>query len=523
MKYFKHSLLMLLLCLSVNMFSQTEAAQWSFGLSYGKMEYTGSVGNNVIYESPFKAAYGARLSKYLSPLFDVSLSASLGKHGLYDSSDNPNSFEGSVFQSNLAFHFKPVSSEKLQPFFSAGIGYFNYNDDSPDSVIAKGDNSSGMTIPLGAGLKYHISDGFGLFYQTQFAVDYRGDAYNGVDAGSNDRYWLHELGIAFNFGMEDRDGDRVADEKDECPDTPGLRKLKGCPDTDMDGIPDKDDECPEDPGLMEYNGCPDTDMDGIIDKNDLCPNVKGEERFSGCPDTDGDGIGDGTDECVDVAGLERYNGCPIPDTDGDGFNDEEDVCPKVSGEFEGCPDSDGDGFHDGNDDCVNEAGTVQGCPDADSDGIADKDDECPDEAGIPEKNGCPEIPTPTREEIINSWRGPNIQFVSGTRPDENYDSDLEKIKAFHDQYPDAYIHLGGYSDCTGSESSNMRISERRAKKVYNDLIEAGIPAEQMTYEAYGEANPVADNDTREGQLKNRRVEVSASTVKREIETKNVKR
>ena len=522
-KKLTHLLCLAMMFACLNLGAQSESAQWSFGLSYGKMEYNGSIGDNTIYKSPFKANYGVRLSKYVSPLFDFSLAASLGKQGLYDASDAPNRFEGTVFQSNFGVHFKPVSVGKTVVFFSGAVGYYQYNDDSPGRVTNPGTNSKGLSVPIGAGFKYNFTDALGMFYHSQYGIKYTGDAYNGVDAQSNDRYWLHEVGIAFNFGMDDRDGDKVADEKDECPDTPGLKKLNGCPDTDMDGIPDKDDDCPEVAGTAEYNGCPDTDGDGIIDKNDDCPDVKGDAMYNGCPDTDGDGIGDGDDECVDVAGLARYNGCPIPDTDGDGFNDEEDECPKVAGDMSGCPDTDGDGFHDAEDNCVNDPGTAQGCPDRDSDGIADKDDECPDEAGIPEKNGCPEIPTPTREEIINGWKGPNIQFVSGTRPDEYYDENLNKIMEFHNQYPDAYIHLGGYSDSVGSEESNMRVSERRAKKVYSDLIKMGVPAEQMTYEAYGESNPVADNDTKEGRMKNRRVEVSASTVKREIETKNVKR
>jgi outer membrane protein OmpA-like peptidoglycan-associated protein len=130
---------------------------------------------------------------------------------------------------------------------------------------------------------------------------------------------------------------------------------------------------------------------------------------------------------------------------------------------------------------------------------------------------------PTRSEIINTWRSDNIQFISGTRADENYDEDIASIVAFNKEYPDAYIHISGYSDSSGSEASNMRVSERRAKKVYDSLVKAGVPADMMTYEGYGESNPVADNGTKEGRLINRRVEVSASTVKRVIEKVGVKR
>ncbi len=514
---------LLVLVLSFTMHAQNESNQWSVGVGIGKMEYDGARGSNAVFKSPFNLQFGARISKYVGPLFDVSLAASIGKQGLYNETDAPNQFRGNTFQTNLGIHLKPIKSDKFQPFISAAIGYFSYSDDSPASVMNPGVDASGLAVPVGVGLKINITDGFGLYYHTQYGIEYSGDAYNGIDPDSKDKYWLHELGFAYNFGMKDRDGDRVPDKKDLCPDVPGLKNLDGCPDSDLDGIADKDDACPELAGVIEHNGCPDTDGDGIIDPNDDCPLVKGEERYRGCPDTDNDGIGDSVDECPDNPGVARYNGCPIPDTDGDGFNDEDDECPTTKGDLRGCPDTDGDGFHDKEDNCVKTPGTAQGCPDKDNDGIADKDDECPEVAGIPEKNGCPEIPIPTREEIINSWKGPNIQFISGTRPDEHYDENIDTIMSFHKKYPKAFIHVGGYSDSQGSESSNMRISELRAKKVQRSLIKAGIPAEQLTYEAYGESNPVADNDSVEGRMKNRRAEVSASTVKRVIDTKGMKR
>jgi outer membrane protein OmpA-like peptidoglycan-associated protein len=114
--------------------------------------------------------------------------------------------------------------------------------------------------------------------------------------------------------VTDRDGDGVLDSLDDCPDTPGLAALKGCPDKDGDGIADKDDKCPDVAGLAKYQGCP-------------------------IPDTDGDGINDEEDKCPTVAGVARYQGCPVPDTDHDGVNDEEDKCPNEAGPASnfGCP------------------------------------------------------------------------------------------------------------------------------------------------------------------------------------------
>jgi len=87
-----------------------------------------------------------------------------------------------------------------------------------------------------------------------------------------------------------RDGDIVLDERDACPDVPGVAP-DGCPerDGDGDGLLDRLDRCPEDPGV-EPTGCPipDSDGDGILDPDDQCvtkqetKNGYGDEN--GCPD-----------------------------------------------------------------------------------------------------------------------------------------------------------------------------------------------------------------------------------------------
>jgi OOP family OmpA-OmpF porin len=87
---------------------------------------------------------------------------------------------------------------------------------------------------------------------------------------------------------KDRDKDGILNEKDECPDTPGIEP-HGCPDTDGDGFIDKVDECPEVPGIAP-KGCPDKDSDGdgIMDSVDQCvfepETVNGLEDTDGCPD-----------------------------------------------------------------------------------------------------------------------------------------------------------------------------------------------------------------------------------------------
>jgi outer membrane protein OmpA-like peptidoglycan-associated protein len=104
----------------------------------------------------------------------------------------------------------------------------------------------------------------------------------------------------------------VRDSQDDCPDTPGLAALAGCPDSDEDTVADKYDKCPEVVGKPELEGCPDADDDGIIDEKDDCPEESGPVENNGCPwsDRDGDGVLDKDDNCPDVAGTSSNAGCP---------------------------------------------------------------------------------------------------------------------------------------------------------------------------------------------------------------------
>jgi OOP family OmpA-OmpF porin len=62
----------------------------------------------------------------------------------------------------------------------------------------------------------------------------------------------------------------------------------------------------------------------------------------------------------------------------------------------------------------------------------------------------------------------------------------------------------------GSDATNMKLSEDRAKAVRDFFETQGIPSNRLTYVGKGPADPVAPNDTAEGRAKNRRVEIVSS-------------
>lgn len=65
----------------------------------------------------------------------------------------------------------------------------------------------------------------------------------------------------------------------------------------------------------------------------------------------------------------------------------------------------------------------------------------------------------------------------------------------------------GHTDATGADGYNQKLSVKRAEAVKAYLVTKGIEKNRVYTEGKGEAQPVADNKTREGRSKNRRVEI----------------
>jgi outer membrane protein OmpA-like peptidoglycan-associated protein len=76
------------------------------------------------------------------------------------------------------------------------------------------------------------------------------------------------------------------------------------------------------------------------------------------------------------------------------------------------------------------------------------------------------------------------------------------------KYEDTDIFIAGHTDAIGSEDYNMTLSRQRAESVANYLENLGVSRTRFTLTGFGETQPIASNDTSEGQQLNRRVEVA---------------
>jgi outer membrane protein OmpA-like peptidoglycan-associated protein len=85
------------------------------------------------------------------------------------------------------------------------------------------------------------------------------------------------------------------------------------------------------------------------------------------------------------------------------------------------------------------------------------------------------------------------------------------------EFPDTDLLIEGHTDSVGDAGYNMDLSRRRAQAVADYMQSQGVSSSRVTVKALGETSPRFDNATKEGQAKNRRVEVGVVANEQMIE------
>ena len=94
---------------------------------------------------------------------------------------------------------------------------------------------------------------------------------------------------------------------------------------------------------------------------------------------------------------------------------------------------------------------------------------------------------------------------------------LSRVAYNLQQFPDTDVTVVGYTDNTGSEQVNQKLSLQRAESVVNYLTQHGVKASRLKAVGEGWNNPIASNSTAEGRAQNRRVEIFITANQKMIE------
>ena len=84
---------------------------------------------------------------------------------------------------------------------------------------------------------------------------------------------------------------------------------------------------------------------------------------------------------------------------------------------------------------------------------------------------------------------------------------LDRLVDFLKENPGKGADLEGHTDSIGTDKYNEGLSQRRAAAVRDYLVKKGADPKLLTTRGFGESKPIADNKTKDGRAKNRRVEI----------------
>jgi outer membrane protein OmpA-like peptidoglycan-associated protein len=87
---------------------------------------------------------------------------------------------------------------------------------------------------------------------------------------------------------------------------------------------------------------------------------------------------------------------------------------------------------------------------------------------------------------------------------------LAKVAGVLLAYPGLKLEVDGYTDSTGRDETNQTLSDKRAEAVRIFLVAQGVSPDSISSQGFGDANPIASNDTTQGRQLNRRVDMIVS-------------
>ena len=112
---------------------------------------------------------------------------------------------------------------------------------------------------------------------------------------------------------------------------------------------------------------------------------------------------------------------------------------------------------------------------------------------------------------VQNEKGP-IKFKTGKAEiDPACDKTMIAIAAIMTDYPGFHVQVDGHTDNVGNAEANRKLSQDRADAVVKYLVEKkGVDGKRLSAKGFGDSQPIADNKTKKGQAKNRRVDFTVT-------------
>ena len=112
---------------------------------------------------------------------------------------------------------------------------------------------------------------------------------------------------------------------------------------------------------------------------------------------------------------------------------------------------------------------------------------------------------------VQNEKGP-IKFKTGKAEiDPSCDKSMTAIAAIMSDYPGFHVQVDGHTDNVGNPEANRKLSQERADAVVKYLVEKkNVDAKRLSAKGFGDSQPIADNKSKKGQAKNRRVDFTVT-------------
>ena len=466
MKLFTILLFLLLAMSSSTLFSQFHNYKVKYGLQ-GHILIPSTEFDSDLYRLSILGRGFIRVEE--SSIFEAELGFAIGELNGIDYSFSK--WSTSLLVSDLRVIFSPISSNVVSPYLYSGLGLLKWNITEFPKIVSPNktkDNGWNLSIPFGAGIEIKLGSDILFDFSGHYSFAFTDDLNYFNNPTAKDGYFDLGFGLTFVMGSKESDDDND-----------GLTNLFENEigtdpkefDTDLDGLGDG-----EEVNVMKTNPLlSDSDFDGIEDYDEVV-NYKTDPNSS---DSDGDDI-------LDLDEIEIFDSNPNnKDSDNDKLNDGYEINYYQTNPINS--DSDGDGISDGDEILVYKTDPL--------DYVLNK-----------------------IEPTINNVQTPDVSESSHVILDVTFDSgsstittesENNLIKTFNDlkNNPSLKIVVCGYTDNVGDINSNKKLSQNRADAVRIWLVKKGIDALRIEANGYGSSNPIADNNTIEGRIKNRRIEI----------------